>query len=76
MKLHPDCVQFDAEVKFHLPKLKRYDPHSSQCWAVLSWFFKPFQCKVFGASCNPQIPLGTFMASPEGVCYQQYNANY
>ena len=75
LKLNPDYVQFDAEVKFHLPKLKISDPHSTQCWAVLSGVLKPCQCKVFGASCNPEIPIGTFMASSDGVCAQQYNAN-
>lgn len=75
LKLHPDYVQFDAELKFNLPKLKISDPHSSQCWAVLSGVLKPSQCKVFGASCNPQNPMGTFMTSADGVCFQQYGVN-
>ena len=74
LKLRPEYVQFDAEVKFHLPKLKISDPHSSQCWAVLSGVLNPCQCKVFGASCNPEIPMGTFMTSNDGACAQQYNA--
>ncbi|MDT9341414.1 hydrogenase formation protein HypD [Trichodesmium erythraeum 21-75] len=74
LKLKSEYVQFDAEVKFNLPKLKISDPHSSQCWAVLSGVLNPCQCKVFGPSCNPKNPMGTFMASSDGVCNQQYNA--
>ncbi|MDJ0702193.1 MAG: hydrogenase formation protein HypD [Leptolyngbyaceae cyanobacterium MO_188.B28] len=68
LKLRTEYEQFDADIVFDLPKLKIADPHSAQCWAILSGVKKPCECKVFGASCNSELPMGTFMTSPNGAC--------
>ena len=65
---------FDAESKFAIPNLKIADPQSCQCGEVLKGVIKPWQCKVFGTACTPEVPLGALMVSTEGACsaYYQY----
>lgn len=40
---------------------------------VLKGLIKPWQCKVLGAACTPETPIGTCMVSPEGACAAYYN---
>lgn len=68
LRLRSEYIQFDAELKFDLPKLKVADAHFSQCMNILTGIFQPCQCKVFGAGCNPQTPIGTYMTTEEGIC--------
>lgn len=65
---------YDAEAKFTMPNVKIADPKSCQCGEVLKGVIKPWQCKVFGSACTPEIPLGALMVSSEGACaaYYQY----
>jgi hydrogenase expression/formation protein HypD len=50
------------------------DPKSCQCGEVLKGLIKPWQCKVFGSACTPEMPLGALMVSSEGACaaWHQY----
>jgi len=74
VKLREEYVHFDAEQKFAIPNLKIADPKSCQCGEVLKGVIKPWQCKVFGSACTPEMPLGALMVSSEGACaaYYQY----
>lgn len=63
---------YDAERRFALPNVKIADPKSCQCGEVLKGVIKPWQCKVFGAGCTPQTPLGALMVSSEGACAAYY----
>ncbi len=74
VKLRDSYAQFDAERKFAIPGIKIADPKSCQCGEVLKGVIKPWQCKVFGSACTPEVPLGALMVSPEGACaaYYQY----
>ena len=74
VKLRDEYLRFDAEKKFAIPNLKIADPKSCQCGEVLKGVIKPWQCKVFGAACTPEHPLGALMVSSEGACaaYYQY----
>lgn len=74
VKLRDNYAQFDAERKFAIPGVKIADPKSCQCGEVLKGVIKPWQCKVFGSACTPEVPLGALMVSPEGACaaYYQY----
>jgi hydrogenase expression/formation protein HypD len=74
VKLREGYVRFDAEQKFAIPNLKIADPKSCQCGEVLKGVIKPWQCKVFGSACTPEMPLGALMVSSEGACaaYYQY----
>jgi hydrogenase expression/formation protein HypD len=65
---------FDAEARFDVPGVRVADPKSCQCGEVLKGVLKPWECKVFGTACTPEMPIGTCMVSPEGACaaYYQY----
>jgi hydrogenase expression/formation protein HypD len=74
VRLRPAYARFDAEKKFAVPNVTIADPLSCQCGEVLKGVIKPWQCKVFGTSCTPEVPLGALMVSSEGACaaYYQY----
>lgn len=67
-------ARFDAETKFTVPDIKIADPKACQCGEVLKGVIKPWECKVFGKACTPEMPLGALMVSSEGACaaYYQY----
>ncbi|MET3523853.1 hydrogenase formation protein HypD [Mesorhizobium abyssinicae] len=74
VRVRDEYARFDAERKFAIPNIKIADPKSCQCGEVLKGVLKPWQCKVFGTLCTPEMPLGALMVSPEGACaaYYQY----
>ncbi|MBV1700754.1 MAG: hydrogenase formation protein HypD [Hyphomicrobiales bacterium] len=74
VRLREAYAAYDAERKFAIPNLKIADPKSCQCGEVLKGIIKPWQCKVFGTACTPEVPLGALMVSTEGACsaYYQY----
>jgi len=74
VKFREAYAAFDAERKFTVPNVRIADPKSCQCGEVLKGVIKPWQCKVFGTACTPEVPLGALMVSPEGACsaYYQY----
>ena len=67
-------ARYDAERKFSVPALKIADPKSCQWGEVLKGVIKPWDCKVFGTDCTPEVPLGALMVSSEGACaaYHQF----
>ncbi len=74
VRMRESYAHFDAERKFAMPSLKVEDPKACECGEVLKGLIKPWQCKVFGAACTTQTPLGALMVSSEGACaaYYQY----
>jgi hydrogenase expression/formation protein HypD len=68
----PEYSRFDAEVRFPLPGKRAADHPACECGSVLRGLIKPWQCKVFGTACTPEIPIGTCMVSPEGACAAYY----
>ena len=73
VRLREAYTRFDAERKYSVPNLKIADPKSCQCGEVLKGVIKPWQCKVFGTACTPEMPLGSLMVSSEGACAAVYN---
>ncbi|HUQ45339.1 MAG TPA: hydrogenase formation protein HypD [Gemmatimonadaceae bacterium] len=73
LALSPEFAEFDAEVRFTVPNVRVTDPKACQCGEVLKGAIKPWQCKVFGAACTPETPIGSCMVSPEGACAAYYN---
>jgi len=65
-------ASFDAERRFAVPGVRVTDPAACQCGAVLKGTLKPHQCKVFGTSCTPEMPMGALMVSSEGACAAYY----
>ena len=64
---------FDAERRFTVPNLSIADPKACQCGEVLKGVIKPWECKVFGGACTPEMPLGSLMVSSEGACAAYFN---
>ncbi len=73
VKIREAYAHYDAEKKFSVPNLKIADPKSCQCGEVLKGVIKPWECKVFGAGCTPETPLGALMVSSEGACAAYFN---
>jgi hydrogenase expression/formation protein HypD len=73
LALRPELAAFDAEVRFRVPNVRVTDPKACQCGEVLKGVIKPWQCRVFGAACTPETPIGSCMVSPEGACAAYYN---
>ena len=71
--LRPAFAAFDAESRFAVPNVRVTDPKACQCGEVLKGAIKPWQCKVFGTACTPEMPIGSCMVSPEGACAAYYN---
>jgi hydrogenase expression/formation protein HypD len=69
----PAYAQFDAERRFQMPGVRVTDPPACECGEVLKGLIKPWQCRVFGTACTPEVPIGTCMVSPEGACAAYYN---
>lgn len=65
---------YDARLKFILPKVEGRSNPACRCGDVLQGKCKPSDCKVFGKVCTPQHPVGACMVSNEGACsaYYQY----
>ncbi|MCW0183412.1 MAG: hydrogenase formation protein HypD [Zavarzinia sp.] len=72
VRLREAYARFDAEKRFAIPNVTIADPASCQCGEVLKGAIKPWQCRMFGASCNPETPLGALMVSSEGACAAHY----
>ncbi len=73
VRIQPKYKQYDAELKFDLPKQKIADPDAAQCGEVVTGVIKPEQCKLFGKSCTPETPIGALMVSTEGACAAHYH---
>jgi hydrogenase expression/formation protein HypD len=73
LKLSPAYADFDSELRFSVPGVRVADPKACQCGEVLKGVLKPWECRVFGASCTPEHPLGTLMVSSEGACAAYFN---
>ena len=75
MKLRPEWQNFDARIKYQMPKIEGKPNPACRCGDVLQGKCKPSDCKVFGKGCTPQHPVGACMVSGEGACsaYYQYS---
>lgn len=74
-KLREPYQDFDARIKYNMPKVEGRSNPACRCGDVLQGKCKPSDCKVFGKGCTPQHPIGACMVSNEGACsaYYQYN---
>jgi hydrogenase expression/formation protein HypD len=64
---------FDAERRFDLVYRDVADAKACECADILRGIKHPRQCKVFGAACTPEHPLGSCMVSSEGACAAYYS---
>ena len=73
LKLRDAFADWDAELRYAVPRVRVADPKACQCGEVLKGVIKPWECKVFGTACTPDRPIGTCMVSSEGACAAYYN---
>jgi hydrogenase expression/formation protein HypD len=78
LKLRAAYSNFDARLRFDLPKVTGRSNPACRCGEVLQGKCRPSDCKVFGTGCTPQHPIGACMVSDEGACsaYYQYGGNF
>jgi len=68
LKLKPEYAEFDAEHRFAMHAIQASDVKGCECPAILRGAKKPQDCKLLGAVCNPENPMGSCMVSSEGAC--------
>jgi len=73
VRIRDRLAAFDAERRFTVPNLSIADPKACQCGEVLKGIITPWECKVFGGACTPEMPLGSLMVSSEGACAAYFN---
>jgi len=74
LRLREPYRDFDARIRFSLPKITGRSNPACCCGEVLQGKCRPSDCKIFGTACTPQHPVGACMVSNEGACsaYYQY----
>lgn len=59
---------FDSERRFELPESSSSEIKGCECPSILRGAKRPSDCKLFGAACTPENPMGSCMVSSEGAC--------
>ena len=73
LRIKDQFAGFDAEKRFALTDARIPDNKACECGAVLRGVKKPTDCKIFGAACTPDNPIGSCMVSSEGACAAYYS---
>ncbi|MCF6353895.1 MAG: hydrogenase formation protein HypD [Candidatus Polarisedimenticolaceae bacterium] len=68
LRIRPAWSEFDAEQRFPVPEITASDMRGCECPRILRGVKKPTDCKLFGAVCTPENPMGSCMVSSEGAC--------
>ena len=68
LQIRDNFADFDAERRFAASQKQSREVKSCECPAVLRGAKKPIECKLFGAVCTPDNPMGACMVSSEGAC--------
>ena len=68
LRLREFYAQFDAERRFTIVTQSARDNPACECGAILRGVKHPRDCKLFGAACTPETPMGACMVSSEGSC--------
>lgn len=72
LKLREEYADYDARVKYSLPKIDGRPNPACQCGRVLQGQCLPGDCPLFGKVCTPEHPVGACMVSGEGACSAFY----
>ena len=77
LRLRREKADFDARIRFDIPKMEAKVNTACRCGQVLQGACKPSDCPLFGKACNPDHPVGACMVSGEGACsaYYQYGGD-
>jgi len=63
---------FDAEKVFEIEQPVSKENPACICGDILRGVKGPYDCKLFGAACDPGHPVGPCMVSAEGTCSAYY----
>jgi hydrogenase expression/formation protein HypD len=72
LQLKPEYADYDARLKYDMPKIEGHANPACCCGSVLKGEITPEQCPVFGKGCTPEHPVGACMVSGEGACAAFY----
>ena len=72
MKVRDQFRKFRVEEKYSIEVPDSKPPKGCACGEVLKGKLWPYQCPLFGNSCNPVSPVGPCMVSSEGACSAYY----
>lgn len=72
MELREAYAEYDARIKYSLPKIEGRESRACRCGEVLQGKCTPDQCPVYGRACTPEHPVGACMVSSEGACSAWY----
>lgn len=68
LQIRTEFSGFDAEKRFPVQAQPVSDVKGCACPEILRGQKKPLDCKLFGAVCTPENPMGSCMVSSEGAC--------
>jgi hydrogenase expression/formation protein HypD len=71
-RLRSEFAAHDAEKLFDVQGIATKEPAICISGEILRGIKKPHDCPAFGATCDPQHPLGATMVSAEGACAAYY----
>jgi hydrogenase expression/formation protein HypD len=72
LQLNEAYREFDARVRFGIPRTPGRPNPACHCGEVLMGKIRPKDCPVFGKVCTPDHPIGACMVSSEGTCSAYY----
>ena len=72
LRLREKYADYDARIKFDMPKIEGRPNPGCQCGRVLQGEIKPCDCPLLGKVCTPEHPVGACMVSGEGACSAFY----
>ncbi len=77
LQIREEFADLDAEKRFGIETIQIADVKGCDCPSILRGLKRPTDCKLFGAVCTPENPIGSCMVSSEGACaaYWSYGRN-
>lgn len=68
LRIRDAYADLDAETRFRVEAGESRETKGCECPAILRGVKRPTDCKLFGAVCTPENPMGSCMVSSEGAC--------
>ena len=83
LRLRQDWARVDARQRFEIDLARFWDEAPASlaqeciCGDIMSGIAAPTDCRLFGAECRPEMPVGACMVSSEGTCkiWHQYGGH-
>lgn len=72
LRLRPGFAAWDAEALVPADAAEPEPPTACACAEILRGRAEPADCRLFGAVCTPENPMGACMVSSEGACAAEW----